>query len=70
MIPSWNDGILSFSFELFSNQPIQAEVITRKGGVSPVPWSSLNLGGTVGDDPEHVLENKRRVIKAFNLDTG
>jgi YfiH family protein len=67
MIPSWNDGIQSFSFDLFSSHPIQAEVITRKGGVSPVPWSSLNLGGTVGDDPENVLENKRRVIKAFNL---
>ncbi len=67
MIPSWNDGILSFSFDLFSSHPIQAEVITRKGGVSSVPWSSLNLGGTVGDDPDHVLENKRRVIKALNL---
>jgi YfiH family protein len=67
MIPSWNDGILSFTFDLFSDHPIQAQVITRNGGVSPSPWSSLNLGGTVGDDQEHVFENKRRVIKAFNL---
>jgi polyphenol oxidase len=67
MIPSWNNGILSYSFELFANHPIQAEVITRKGGVSPIPWSSLNLGGTVGDDPDHVLENKRKVINTFNL---
>jgi polyphenol oxidase len=68
MIPSWNDGILSYSFDLFSSHPIQVEVITRKGGISPSPWSSLNLGGTVGDDPEHVFENKRKVIKSFNLD--
>jgi polyphenol oxidase len=67
MISSCNDGILSFSFDLFSKHPIQAEVITRKGGVSSVPWSSLNLGGTVGDDPDHVLENKRKVINTFNL---
>jgi polyphenol oxidase len=68
MIQSWYDGILSFSFDLFSNYPIQAEVITRKGGVSPVPWYSLNLGGTVGDNPENVLENKWRLLRAFNLD--
>jgi YfiH family protein len=37
---------------------------TRRGGVSPSPWASLNLGGTVGDDRDRVLENKRRLLEA------
>lgn len=32
---------------------------TRLGGVSPAPWSSLNLGGAVGDEPSRVEENWR-----------
>ena len=39
-------------------------VFTRRGGVSPSPWASLNLGGTVGDDRNRVLENKRRALQA------
>lgn len=37
---------------------------TRRGGVSPAPWESLNLGGTVGDDRPRVLENKRRLLQS------
>ena len=39
---------------------------TRQGGVSPAPWDSLNLGGAVGDAPERVAENWRRL----EADTG
>lgn len=34
---------------------------TRTGGVSTGPWSSLNLALHVGDDPQAVLENRRRL---------
>ncbi len=34
---------------------------TRAGGTSGPPWDTLNLGGLVGDDPERVRENWRRV---------
>ncbi len=34
---------------------------TRPGGVSPPPWDALNLGGAVGDAPERVAENWRRL---------
>ena len=47
---------------------MQVEVITRHGGISPRPWNSLNLGGTVGDAVENVLLNKNHVIQSFNLD--
>jgi YfiH family protein len=40
-------------------------VFTRKGGVSPGPWATLNLGGTVGDPRENVIENRRRIFEIF-----
>ena len=43
-------------------------ILTRLGGVSQGPFSSLNLGSTVGDDPDAVKENHRLVYANFNLD--
>ena len=33
---------------------------TRRGGTSPPPWDSLNLGDHVGDDPARVAANRAR----------
>ena len=33
---------------------------TRRGGVSPAQWDTLNLGPGRGDAPENVEENYRR----------
>jgi len=41
---------------------------TRLGGVSRPPFASLNLGMSVGDDPEAVLANRRRFFGEFGLD--
>ena len=41
---------------------------TRQGGVSQAPYESLNLGMSVGDDPEAVRENRRRFFGMFGLD--
>ncbi len=51
-----------YTFESLNRPGLQHAVFTRRGGISPSPWSSLNLGGTVGDDAPRVLENKRRVL--------
>ena len=40
---------------------------TRRGGVSPAPWDSLNLGGAVGDEPQRVSENWRLLEAATGL---
>lgn len=40
----------------------------RAGGVSEGCYSSLNLSLAVGDDPEHVLANRRRFASALKLD--
>lgn len=57
-------GLRYYSFDIFSNSILQA-VFTRRGGVSPAPWHSLNLGGSVGDDPAHVAENRVRIFDAL-----
>ncbi|MFN8382920.1 MAG: peptidoglycan editing factor PgeF [Anaerolineales bacterium] len=58
------DGLRYYSFDIFSSSITQA-VFTRRGGVSPAPWQSLNLGGSVGDDPAHVAANRIHIFDAF-----
>lgn len=43
---------------------------TRLGGVSEGMWSSLNLGVSRGDDPDHVRENQRRFLAAIGAGGG
>ncbi len=40
---------------------VKSLVTTRHGGASVAPWASLNFGDHVGDDPQAVLENRRRL---------
>lgn len=40
---------------------------TRDGGVSAMPFASLNLGDHVGDEPRAVAENRRRVAQACGV---
>ncbi len=40
---------------------VRALTTTVAGGVSQGPWASLNLGTHVGDDPDAVAENRRRL---------
>jgi YfiH family protein len=51
-----------YTFESLNRPGLKHAAFTRRGGVSPSPWASLNLGGTVGDDRPRVLENKRRAL--------
>jgi YfiH family protein len=57
------DGLRYYQFEIFPPSLCQA-VFTRQGGVSPSPWDTLNVGGTVGDDAARVRENRRRSFSA------
>jgi len=43
-------------------------VTSRHGGMSEVPYQSLNLGLHVGDDPARVIENRRRVCEALGVE--
>jgi YfiH family protein len=46
---------------------VAAAFPSRKGGVSPAPFASLNLGLSVADDPANVLENRQRLCAAVGV---
>ncbi len=54
-----------YCFEHLSSLGIFHALVTRRGGVSPAPWASLNVGATVGDDIERVKENRRKAFEAI-----
>lgn len=62
MIENKTGGILHYQFENLKTPGLFHGVFSRQGGVSPSPWKSLNLGGTVGDDPANVRENMSRLL--------
>jgi YfiH family protein len=55
-----------FTFPGFGKE-LKYGIFTRHGGVSPTPWDSLNIGGTVGDDPERVFTNRKRMMDILLL---
>jgi polyphenol oxidase len=46
----------------------RVEFSTRVGGVSDGPYRSLNLGLLTDDEPERVVENRRRLAEAVGAD--
>ena len=60
-------GVLAYRFETLP-EGVDALVSTRRGGVSPPPYDSLNLGPRVGDDPANVLANRERLLGAFGME--
>jgi YfiH family protein len=57
-----------FTFNHLGSSELVHAIFTRQGGVSNVPWRSLNVGGTVGDESEYVRENRQRSFRALDLD--
>jgi YfiH family protein len=62
------EGTEYFYFEKLREAGLAHGVFTRRGGVSPAPWGTLNAGSLVGDEPERVAENLRRVCRALDRD--
>lgn len=60
------DSIRYFTFDSFDDAGVIHAVFTRRGGVSPEPWASLNVGGLRGDDPARVLENRVLSFRTLN----
>lgn len=56
-----------FTFERLEELGVINAVFTRLGGVSLPPFASLNVGGTVGDQPELVKKNLQRALRGLNL---
>lgn len=64
-------GMTCGTFSLFAAQKGFVHGITgRQGGVSKVPYDSLDMALHVGDDAEAVIENRRRFFAALGLDAN
>jgi len=60
-----HNGIRYFQFDIL---PARHALFTRHGGVSPVPWGSLNVGGTVGHDLDRVRQNRVLSFEALRCE--
>jgi copper oxidase (laccase) domain-containing protein len=58
-----------YQFKSLDHPHLVQAIFTRRGGVSPEPWRSLNVGGTVGDDLTRVVENRQRAFDAVNRES-
>jgi YfiH family protein len=67
MVERSANGVAYYLFDSLQRPEIVHAVFTRQGGVSPAPWDELNVGGTVGDERERVIENRRRSFAAVGL---
>jgi YfiH family protein len=68
MISSSPGSIRYFSFDSLLEAGVVQAIFTRRGGVSMAPYASLNTGGTVGDDPQAVAENRMRCFSSQGCD--
>lgn len=57
-----------YSPELLHQEKVLVAFTLHKGGVSPPPYSSLNLGLHVGDNRENVVRNRRLLLSHLKLD--
>jgi YfiH family protein len=66
-----SDTLAYYQFETFvSYSGLVHGLFTRLGGQSRPPWASLNVGHTVGDDPEAVDANHHLICQALGLGMG
>ncbi len=62
------NGLKYLTFERFGN--VTHGIFSRHGGVSNNHATSLNVGGTVGDEPGSVLANKQILFGALGKNTS
>lgn len=60
-----SDSIRYFAFDSLRDAGVLHGIFTRQGGVSPAPWNSLNVGGTVGDERVRVKRNRQLSFDAL-----
>ncbi len=64
------DSMRYYSFDIFDAEALTHAVFTRRGGLSPEPWDSLNVGASamVLDDPDRVRRNRILAFDALGRD--
>ncbi len=63
-----NAPIRYYTFKNLDHPAITHALFTRHGGVSPQPWESLNMGGSLGDDSQRVEQNRVNAFRAVGRD--
>ena len=58
------ETVVAQRWSVFAGHPLDALVTGRRGGVSAGVYAELNLSLGVGDDPDHVVENRHRAGRA------
>ncbi|MDW8297717.1 MAG: peptidoglycan editing factor PgeF [Anaerolineae bacterium] len=62
-------GAVYYQFEMWQNESaLQHGIFTRLGGSSRAPFAALNVGSTVGDNPEHVRANLNQIYETLGVD--
>ncbi len=59
-----SQGLSFYQFDM----PVKHGIFTRLGGASVAPWTGLNLGGNVGDDPLTVRHNHEQMYAALEVE--
>ena len=67
MIRIVDGGLPRYCFESFAGNELVHGVFTRLGGVSSAPYSTLNTGHSVGDDPASVDANHQAIYRALGV---
>ncbi len=65
MIRVQRAGLTYYRFESLADERITHGMFTRLGGASQGPFSSLNVGHTVGDDPVNVAANHTAIYQVL-----
>lgn len=60
------NGISYITFPALRKLGVTHGIFMRHGGVSPAPWSSLNLATSVGDSRENVIKNRSLITDALD----
>ncbi|MHB1356319.1 MAG: peptidoglycan editing factor PgeF [Anaerolineae bacterium] len=67
MIRTEKNNLVFYRFALFDHPSLVQAVFTRLGGASSAPFDTLNIGRTVGDDPNAVDHNQSLVYNVLGV---
>lgn len=71
-MPNWTwekfEEVTYITIPAWAAQGVNIAFTSRLGGHSDPPYKSLNMGLHVGDQKETVIENRRKLIRAFSSD--
>jgi YfiH family protein len=65
---SHSGSVRYYQFNSFDHPDVRHAVFTRRGGYSPKPWDSLNMGAMLGDDVERVIKNRKLAFQVIGRD--